>query len=194
VEGDVERWCQYWSVVGAFVGAEYLVGWMFSWLPFYDELKTLFLLFLSLPQIQGSTFIYISFIQPFFAKNEKEIEAGIVSLQNNVLSFVQTRLYALWELLWSVLSKTPAAGRPPNQGNVNAQQSPAPGISLDATIGLLKTYGPSLLNSLKSTGASNDHPATPLTPTASSSSINTISTQARTPQTEAPPFPEPVHM
>ncbi|KAE9408273.1 hypothetical protein BT96DRAFT_962922 [Gymnopus androsaceus JB14] len=201
VEADVERTLMYWSCVGLFVGVEYLVPWLSYFIPFYWEAKTLFFIFLSLPQIQGSTFVYTSYLQPFFAKNEKDIDAGIVSTQSNVLLFAQTRLYALWELLWSVLNKTPAAGQPPSQGN--GQQSAAPqqpAISLDAAMGLFKTYGPSLLNSLKPAAASSGSSApTPpsWTPKASSSSVSTMSSvQSRTPQNEVPPppFPEPVHM
>ncbi|KAJ4485945.1 TB2/DP1, HVA22 family-domain-containing protein [Lentinula aciculospora] len=191
IEADVQKWCMYWSVVGAFVGFEHIAGWLVSWLPFYWEIKTVFLLFLSLPQIQGSTFIYNSYMQPFFTRNEKEIDAGIVSIQSNILSFVQSRLYALWELLWSVLNKTPVS-----QGNAdNAQQTqPTPSISLDTAIGLFKTYGPSLLNSLKPVAAPAGTVPTPasLTPTASSSSVSTMSAQSGTPLSETPPpFPEP---
>ncbi|GAW04417.1 TB2/DP1, HVA22 family-domain-containing protein [Lentinula edodes] len=196
IEADVQKWCMYWSVVGAFVGFEHVAGWLVSWLPFYWEIKTVFLLFLSLPQIQGSTFVYNSYMQPFFAKNEREIDAGIVSIQSNVLSFVQSRLYALWELLWSVLSKTPVS-----QGNINGVQQTqpaAPGISLDSAMGLFKTYGPSLLNSLKPAATPNGSAPTPpsFTPTTSSSSVSTMSAQSGTPLNEGPhpPFPEPVHM
>ncbi|KAJ3803424.1 TB2/DP1, HVA22 family-domain-containing protein [Lentinula aff. detonsa] len=195
IEADVQKWCMYWSVVGAFVGFEYAAGWLISWLPFYSEIKTLFLLFLSLPQIQGSTFVYNAYMQPFFTKNEKEIDAGIVSIQSNILSFVQSRLSALWELLWSVLSKTPVS-----QGNADStqqSQSAAPSISFDAAMGLFKTYGPSLLNSLKPAAAPNGFAPTPasLTPTTSSSSVTTMSDLDRTPLNEVPPpFPEPVHM
>jgi len=70
-EPDIQKWAMYWSVIGAFVAFEYLAEWLISWqvifpplapcdhltlallpsrLPFYWELKTAFLLFLSLPQ------------------------------------------------------------------------------------------------------------------------------------------------
>ncbi|KAF9076109.1 TB2/DP1, HVA22 family-domain-containing protein [Rhodocollybia butyracea] len=173
VEADVERWCMHWSVVGAFVGFEYLAGWFISWLPFYWEMKTVFLLFLSLPQTQGSTFVYKSYMQPFFTKNEKEIDAGIISIQSNIFTFVQTRLYGLWELLWSVLNKTPAAGQPPNQG-ANGQQTAAPAISLDAAMGLFKTYGPAFMNSLKPASSGNAPTPPSLTPRGSSSSVSTV--------------------
>lgn len=68
-EPEIERLATYWAVVGAFVALEYSGEWLFSWyvfiappalilsktyvrFPFYWELKTVFLLFLSLPQTQ----------------------------------------------------------------------------------------------------------------------------------------------
>ncbi|KAJ3760713.1 TB2/DP1, HVA22 family-domain-containing protein [Lentinula raphanica] len=195
IEADVQKWCMYWSVIGAFVGFEYAAGWLVSWLPFYWEIKTVFLLFLSLPQIQGSSFVYTGYMQPFFTANEKEIDAGIVSIQSNVLSFAQSRLSALWELLWSVLSKTPVSQA--SADNVQQTQPAAPAISLDTAVGLFKAYGPTLLNSLKPAGASASSASTPasLTPSTSSSSVTTMSDLSGTPSNEVPPpFPEPVHM
>jgi receptor expression-enhancing protein 1/2/3/4 len=67
-EPDLERLCMYWTVIGAFVAFQYTAEWLISWyvyqhlmclrlirasrFPFYFEIKTLFLLFLALPQIQ----------------------------------------------------------------------------------------------------------------------------------------------
>jgi len=56
-EQEIERWTSYWVVVGAVVAFEYTAEWLLSWLPFYWEIKTLFLLFLSLPQFEGSTYL-----------------------------------------------------------------------------------------------------------------------------------------
>ena len=30
-EPDLERWCMYWAVVGAFVAFEYVTGWILDW-------------------------------------------------------------------------------------------------------------------------------------------------------------------
>jgi len=66
-EPDIQKWAMYWSVVGAFVAFEYLAEWLISWQVTFPplapcdhyhysllgcpwELKTAFLLFLSLPQ------------------------------------------------------------------------------------------------------------------------------------------------
>ena len=72
-EAELQKHAMYWSVIGAVVAFEYIAEWLISWqvltidysvrhtsqtipsscrLPFYWEVKTLFFLYLSLPQIQ----------------------------------------------------------------------------------------------------------------------------------------------
>lgn len=47
-------------------------------LPFYYEGKTVLMLWLTLPQIQGSTFVYVSYVHPFLLEHESEIDALMV--------------------------------------------------------------------------------------------------------------------
>lgn len=159
----------YWSVIGAFVAFEYVAEWLVSWLPFYWEIKTAFLLFLSLPQIQGSTYIYNSYIQPFFVKNETDLDAGIVSAQQNTLSFVQSRLNSLWEVIWSLLNKTPASGQRPASG----LSGPASSLSLESVMGLWDAYAPSVMSMLQPSVHPTAHAATP---------VGTPPVERRTPQ------------
>ncbi|KAK0464996.1 TB2/DP1, HVA22 family-domain-containing protein [Desarmillaria tabescens] len=167
-EAELQTTAKYWTVIGAFVGFEYLAGWFISWLPFYWEAKTVFLLFLSLPQTQGSTFVYDTYLKPFFVKNHNSIDSGIISIQGSIISFIHTRLYAVWELLWSVINKTPPAGQPPA-----AAPPPTAGFSVESAMGLWRTYGPSLLSAIQ-TGSARAAPATPpVTPSASASSTST---------------------
>jgi len=182
----------YWSVVGAFVSAEYLAGWLVDWLPFYWELKTTFLLFLSLPQTQGSNFIYTQYLQPFFAKNESHIDSGIITMQANVLSFVQTRLAMVWEFVWGVINKTPATGQPSAAGG-SPQQASAPSL-----MGLWQTYGPTLVSALQPAAKPSAAPPTPGLATASTTSVDMPAAGQRSSHTEAvdpsaPPFPVPQH-
>lgn len=97
--------------------------------PFYWEIKTLVLLFLSLPQFearakncyffpkaalmasQGSTYIYKAYVEPYLVQNESEIDATIASARNETLQFLQLRLSALWDILYSLLNKTPIPSR-----------------------------------------------------------------------------------
>ncbi|KAF9020304.1 hypothetical protein BDZ89DRAFT_1164251 [Hymenopellis radicata] len=151
-EPELERVSMYWSVIAAFVGLEYLAGWLISWLPFYWEIKTVFFLFLSLPQTQGSTY-------------------GIVSLQKSVINFVQTRFTAVWDLLWSVINKTPPPGQPPSA----APPAPNGAYTIENALGLWRTYGPSLVSALQS-----GQPAGHVSPSASSTSVNSVGVDRRT--------------
>ncbi|KAL0578602.1 hypothetical protein V5O48_003393 [Marasmius crinis-equi] len=167
-------------------------------IPFYWEVKTLFLLFLSLPQIQGSTFIYTNYLQPFFAKNETQIDDGIVSIQNNTFAFLQAKLGELWQFVAKAANKTPANGQAPAAGP-SGQQSQAP---FDAALGLFRTYAPAFLSAAQGGNrapAASPVPTPSMTPSASSTSIPSVSAYSRpSPSPSAfqdapPPFPEPVH-
>ncbi|KJA25865.1 hypothetical protein HYPSUDRAFT_160465, partial [Hypholoma sublateritium FD-334 SS-4] len=100
-EPELHKLAMYWAVIGAFVAFEYLAEWTISWLPFYWEIKTLFLLYLSLPQTQGSTYVYTTYLQPFFARNEADLDAGIIAIQRNVVTFIQGKLSGIWDLFWT---------------------------------------------------------------------------------------------
>lgn len=71
LSGELQNLSMYWAVIGAFIAAETTIGPFVSWLvillpvstlltpifmtcrlPFYWEIRTLFLLYISLPQIQ----------------------------------------------------------------------------------------------------------------------------------------------
>jgi hypothetical protein len=58
---------------------------------------------------QGSTYVYKAYVEPYLVQNESDIDASIASAHNETLRFVQTRLSALWDILYSLLSKTPMA-------------------------------------------------------------------------------------
>ncbi|KAF5312646.1 hypothetical protein D9619_002888 [Psilocybe cf. subviscida] len=122
LEPDLHKLSMYWATIGAFVAFEYTLEWSISWLPFYWELKTLFLLFLSLPQTQGSTYIYTTYLQPFFSKNERDLDAGLVAMQRNVLAFIQAKATSLWDLFWTMATGT----HPSNQGPPSAQRTSLP--------------------------------------------------------------------
>ncbi|KAH9982336.1 TB2/DP1, HVA22 family-domain-containing protein [Lactifluus volemus] len=108
---QVERWASYWTVIGAFVAFEYCTEWCLSWLPFYWEMRTVFLLFLSLPQFKGSTYVYKAYLEPFLIQNESDIDASIASARDETVHFIHSRLSSLWDILYSLLSKTPITSK-----------------------------------------------------------------------------------
>jgi len=85
--------------------------------------------FLSSPAPQGSTYLYKIYVEPYLVQNESEIDASIASARNETFQFIQSRLSALWDILYSLLSKTPAmsnlsaSGSTPANGSPNAGQN-----------------------------------------------------------------------
>jgi receptor expression-enhancing protein 1/2/3/4 len=124
-------------------------------LPFYWEVKTVFLLFLCLPQFearaknainstadllifffffgsfasQGSTYIYKTYLEPFLVQSESDIDASIASARDETFQFLQSRLSALWDIVYSLLNKTPVTpkkspgGTPTNGSPIVAQKA-----------------------------------------------------------------------
>jgi len=70
--------------------------WTISWLPLYYPIKTIFLLYLALPQTCGSSYLYIHHLQPFFRAYEPQIDATLSSLKTRVYAYLQQTLRSLW--------------------------------------------------------------------------------------------------
>ncbi|CAA7268017.1 unnamed protein product [Cyclocybe aegerita] len=159
--------------------------WAMYWLPFYWELKTAFLLFISLPQTQGSTYIYNAYLQPFLARNEENFDAGIVAIHRNVLTFVQEKLTALWELLWSLSAK-----QRPQSGTQSAAPQNAPPLSWLFSNDVVRTA----LNTLHTTATSQSRPGDLASSRENSNSgyVSSSSTRSEVTQ-QTPPFPVPQH-
>jgi receptor expression-enhancing protein 1/2/3/4 len=145
-EADLERWLMYWSVLGCIVGIEYVAEWVISWIPFYYLLKTLFLLYLSLPQTHGSTFLYVVYLQPFLHTHELQIDATIASLKARALEFIQQRLRYLWDYASSsIMQQQSTSFDPVTSAPANA---PPPSMNdpvsgpLSMVSGLWRSYGP----------------------------------------------------
>ncbi|KAG9226866.1 hypothetical protein CCMSSC00406_0003461 [Pleurotus cornucopiae] len=151
-EDELERWLMYWSVLGCIVGVEYVAEWLISWIPFYYTLKTVFLLYLALPQTRGSSYLYIHHLQPFFHTHESQIDAALASFKARVYAFLQERFRAIWDQVAASLGQqpqqanfTPATGisdtgAPPSMGD------PVSGPAQLAT-SLWRSYGPGIIAS-----------------------------------------------
>jgi receptor expression-enhancing protein 1/2/3/4 len=71
------KWMMYWIVFALFTCAETLADTFVSWLPFYYELKIVFVLWLLSPATNGSSILYRKFVHPQLSKREKEIDSAI---------------------------------------------------------------------------------------------------------------------
>lgn len=129
-------------------------------LPFYWELRTIFLLYISLPQtqvrplctphpslftspLQGSAYVYKTCLEPWFSQNEADLDVAMASAHTNAIAFCMTRITALLDRVWGLLNKTALTGQPSPSGD--AQNSAYPLAPLDHLKGLWTTYGPSVV-------------------------------------------------
>ncbi|TFL06390.1 TB2/DP1, HVA22 family-domain-containing protein [Pterulicium gracile] len=136
-EPDLERWTTYWAVVGVFLSLETGFEFFISWLPFYWEIKTAFLLFLALPQTEGSTYIYQTYLRPFFSQNEVELDRGIGSIQKSTVTFLQARLSQLFEIVMRLINNKNGAAQPQHTQSGQQAQNDNP---LGAALGMFKAY------------------------------------------------------
>ncbi|WWC93014.1 uncharacterized protein L201_007978 [Kwoniella dendrophila CBS 6074] len=113
---QVERWLMYWSVVGTWTAVESVLGWTFTWLPFYSLIKTLIFLYLSLPQSEGSSYIYNNHLAPFFHEHEQDIDAFLASLRSRVSTALAGGLGWCWEKIKAQLNVALPAGHEPFPG------------------------------------------------------------------------------
>ncbi|KAF6741101.1 receptor expression-enhancing protein 4 [Ephemerocybe angulata] len=144
-EEELERWLMYWSVLGCVVAVEYVAEWLVSWVPFYYTLKTLFLLYLALPQTKGSTYLYLSHLQPFFHTHESQIDSTLASLKGRAKAFVQERLRLLWEAVAVAIGQqTQAQASQQNNANIEPEAGSGPAQLLGS---LWTSYGPGILAS-----------------------------------------------
>lgn len=192
----------YWTVVGAFVAVEYVAEWFISWFPFYWELKTVVLLFLSLPQTQGSTYVYQTYVHPYFSRNEADLDASIIALQSSALGFITTRLTQLWEALLRLANKAPIP-QPNSQQSSQPSAQPAMANPLGLARGLWDSYGPTVMGAVQryahpSQPGQPMAPSAPPTPSGQSTgyarpnlSPYNVSPAPSSHSTIPPPFPEP---
>ncbi|KAN0100479.1 TB2/DP1, HVA22 family domain containing protein [Tylopilus felleus] len=142
----------YWAVIAAFLAFEQTLGLILSWLPFYWELRTIFLLYISLPQTEGSAYVYKTFLEPWLSTNEADFDVAMTSAQTNTIAFCRTRITAILDLVWNFLNnKIPVSA----QSTAGDPQKPAGPV--DRLNDLWITYGPSVLAAFAPKDASDAH-------------------------------------
>ena len=81
---DDKQWLTYWTVFAAFNILETFVDLIIYWFPFFYLFKSIFFLWLYLPQTQGATLVFNSVINPYLLKNESKIDAKVESVKTKV--------------------------------------------------------------------------------------------------------------
>ncbi|OCF46074.1 hypothetical protein I317_00164 [Kwoniella heveanensis CBS 569] len=108
---QVERWLMYWAVVGTWTAFEAVLGWTFTWLPFYSLIKTVIFLYFSLPQSEGSSYIYRTHLAPFFQEHESDIDSFLASLRTRATTALAGGIGWLWEKAKAQLNIALPAGQ-----------------------------------------------------------------------------------
>jgi receptor expression-enhancing protein 1/2/3/4 len=112
--------------------------------------------------LQGSTFLYDSYLAPYFTRNEASIDANIAVAQSSIVVFLQERLKALWDIAWKVVGQAQAAQAPQPQAGGGANPQPATGSPADVVSNLWRTYGSSVVAGLtRASVQQNTAPAAP---------------------------------
>jgi len=76
------RWMMYWIVYAITTASESLLHPLLQfWVPFYSEIKIIFLLYLISSSTRGSSVIYKCWIHPVLCSNEAEIDLAITKLK-----------------------------------------------------------------------------------------------------------------
>jgi len=71
------KWMMYWIVYAFFLTAETFADIFVSWIPFYCEVKIVFLLWMLSPTTKGSSILYRKILHPQLSKREQEIDSCI---------------------------------------------------------------------------------------------------------------------
>ena len=105
----------------------------------------LFLLFLALPQTQGSTFIYQVHVAPLLRAHENQIDAAVSKMKTQLYAFLQERFQALWEQV----TKTMGIAQQQPAPNVGAANPPTLADPLSGAVqmasGWWTTYAPAII-------------------------------------------------
>lgn len=69
---------------------EYFLEGILCYIPFYWELKIVFILWLQLPQTLGASFLFKNYLEPFLKRNQDRIDQTTKELISEGISEVET--------------------------------------------------------------------------------------------------------
>ncbi|CAM6040809.1 unnamed protein product [Sphagnum compactum] len=74
-------WCQYWIIIALLTVLERVGDILVSWVPMYSEAKLAFIIYLWYPKTKGTTYVYATFLRPFVAQHEPDIDRNLNELR-----------------------------------------------------------------------------------------------------------------
>ncbi|KAL5533976.1 hypothetical protein ACEPAG_436 [Sanghuangporus baumii] len=174
-EPDVDRLFKYWIVIGILMAFEYSAEALVSWFPFYWELKLLLLLFISLPQLQGSTYVYDTWLAPFLIRNESHIDHQIELARENFLEFFQSRVHTIFDRITGASKSQRASGQ---EGDAEPQPPSSIQNAAHMAMGYLTAHGFSLAGKGDATRPASSRTASGSSQRVSSASASSTSIHA----------------
>lgn len=126
---ELRFWCQYWIIVAVLSVVERIFDTFVSWLPMYDELKLVLIIYLWYPKTKGTRYVYESFLRPYLLKHEKDIDRSLLEFRERAWSLAifycqnctQLGSAKIVQFLHFVASKSARIN--PSSENVENQQS-----------------------------------------------------------------------
>ncbi|GBM06544.1 hypothetical protein AVEN_150377-1 [Araneus ventricosus] len=80
---ETQRWLTYWMVFVLYIKLlDWVDGLVRIWLPFYNEISLLILLWLLDSELNGSIFLYNFYLKPFLSSCEIEIGSSMHKIGN----------------------------------------------------------------------------------------------------------------
>lgn len=109
-------WCKYWILVAVMTVLERFGDTLISWLPMYNEAKVAFFVYLWYPKTRGAKYVYETFLRPYVASHETDIDRNLFELRTRagdftalywktVVDYGQTRAY---QVLQYIASQAPS--------------------------------------------------------------------------------------
>ncbi|KAI8082942.1 TB2/DP1, HVA22 family-domain-containing protein [Halteromyces radiatus] len=80
----------YWMVTSVYLVVEHITDIFLFWFPFYYEIKLLFIVWLILPQTNGTGVFYTQYMEPFLKVNEPLIDQTVIDVEQNVKTTLST--------------------------------------------------------------------------------------------------------
>ncbi|CAD7701423.1 unnamed protein product [Ostreobium quekettii] len=130
---ELRCWCEYWLVIATFASVERLADFALWWLPMYNLLKILSVVYLWHPKTQGASLIYRQSLQPFLAAHEARVDRAVGDASRFVTGYLDRyfgRVFGLLgdgAVLW--LARLRLVG--PAAGKGQKPQAPVDDATLD---------------------------------------------------------------
>ncbi|CAO3619811.1 unnamed protein product [Cunninghamella echinulata] len=85
---DDKQWLTYWTVIGFVQLIEYFSDILIYWFPFYYLFKTLFILYLALPQFKGAEVLYNRFLRNMLLNAQGTVDKHAEEIKEKVSEVV----------------------------------------------------------------------------------------------------------